>query len=273
MSTEQVSVLVVGLDEGAAQDLATDDGFEVTRIGRLDELDHQVAADAVVLELDGGGPLETLRAARDRAPEAAVVVITGAGRETDGTVAVHAGAEDHLVNDEALPLLLPRAIRYAVAIRRVRRELATVDDATSLPNLRGFAPIAEHHLRMADRAQRPVVFVFVRLSDHEEILATDGADAARTLAADAASVVLEAVRDADVPARIAPDTLVVLLTGAAEGAENTVLSRLVEAIAVHDAGREQPRSLSLAVGTARYEPGSGSGLAEILEGAVRGLGG
>ena len=49
------------------------------------------------------------------------------------------------------------------------------------------------------------------------------------------SLVLEAVRDADVPARISEDTFCVLLTGEARGAEALVLSRLVEAIAVNDA--------------------------------------
>jgi hypothetical protein len=43
-------------------------------------------------------------------------------------------------------------------------------------------------------------------------------------------------------------------------------------MALHDARRDPPRSLKLAVGTARYEPGSGVHLAELLEGALRGLG-
>jgi GGDEF domain-containing protein len=124
---------------------------------------------------------------------------------------------------------------------------------------------------MADRLDKPAVFVFVRLEDHEELLRTEGPEAAETLARDAAEVILDAVRDADLPARIAPDTICVLLTGDADGAESLVLSRLVEAIATHDARRDDPRALSLGVGTARYEPGSGTTLAEILESAVRGL--
>ena len=162
-------------------------------------------------------------------------------------------------------------MRYAAGMQRARRELSTVDEATKLPNLRGFAAIAEHYVRMADRLGQPAVFVFVRLDDHDELLRTEGPDAADDLARDAAAVILEAVRDSDLPARIAPDTICVLLTGTAEGAESLVLSRLVEAIATHDARRQQPRALSLGVGTARYEPGSGTTLAEILESAVRGL--
>jgi diguanylate cyclase (GGDEF)-like protein len=264
-------VTLVGLTDEEARTIGEDDGFIVTRVASLDDLPDDAAPEAVVLPLEGPGPLDALRTARAAAPEAALVVLTDASSSSDGTVAVHAGAEDHLVRDATLPALLPRAVRYAVVMQRVRRDLATIDPATELPNLRGFAAIAEHHVRMADRLDKPAVFVFVRLEDHEELLRTEGPEAAETLARDAAEVILDAVRDADLPARIAPDTICVLLTGDADGAESLVLSRLVEAIATHDARRDDPRALSLGVGTARYEPGSGTTLAEILESAVRGL--
>lgn len=268
MGTQTVSVALVGLDTDVERLLEREDGFDVRAVASVAET---AGADVVVLGIDAA-PLDALRVVRASAPDAAVVVVTDPAVAADGAIALHAGAEDHLLRDELLPALLPRAIRYAVAVRAVRRDLATIDEATKLPNLRGFGAIAQHHLRMADRSTRPVVFVFVRLEDHAELLRTLGPDAADDLARDAAAVVLDAVRDSDVPARLSPDTIAVLLTGDAEGAETIVLSRLVEAMAVHDASRERPRSLALAVGTARYEPGSGSDLASLLEGAVRGLG-
>src|SRR5207247_7892499 len=115
-------------------------------------------------------------------------------RRADGAVAMHAGVEDHLVRDELLGPLLPRSIRYAVATRRMRRELAANDEVTSLPTLRGFAPIAEHHLRMADRAGQPVVFVFVRVEDLNSLQAAPGRGAADELARDAAGGVLNTAR-------------------------------------------------------------------------------
>ena len=271
MITEPIDVLLVGLTDDEAASLLDDDGFTATRAGSLDEAEAVPDAGAVVLALAGDGPLEALRRARGLAPNAAIVVVSDDARAADATVALHAGAEDQLPRDATLATLLPRAVRYAVGMRRVRQELATKDDVTELPNLRGFAAIAEHHVRMADRLNEPVVFVFVRLEDHDRILREDGADAAEALARDAAGVILEAVRDSDLPARIAPDTICVLLTGAAGGAESLVLSRLVEAIATHDARSDEPRALALGVGTARYEPGSGATLADILSGAVRGL--
>jgi diguanylate cyclase (GGDEF)-like protein len=270
MITEPVNVALIGLTDEEARTISDDDGFVVSRVAALDAMPAD-PPDAIVLALEGPGPLDALRTARTAAPDAAVVVVTDPANEADGTIALHAGAEDHLPRDATLPTLLPRAVRYAVGMQRVRRELATVDAATELPNLRGFAAIGEHHLRMADRLSQPAVFVFVRLEDHGEVLRASGPEAADALARDAASVILDAVRESDLPARIASDTICVLLTGDAEGAESLVLSRLVEAIATHDTRRDDPRALSLGVGTARYEPGSGATLAEILESAVRGL--
>lgn len=271
MITEPIDVLLIALTDDEAASILDDDGFTTTQVGSLDEAAGAPDAGAVVLALEGDGPLEALRRARGLAPNAAIVVVSDDAHAADATVALHAGAEDQLPRDATLATLLPRAVRYAVGMRRVRQELATKDDVTELPNLRGFAAIAEHHVRMADRLNEPVVFVFVRLEDHDRILREEGTDAADTLARDAAGVILEAVRDSDLPARIAPDTICVLLTGAADGAESLVLSRLVEAIATHDARSDEPRALSLGVGTARYEPGSGTSLADILGGAVRGL--
>jgi len=272
MLTGPVSVLVVGLGDADVASLAREDGFDVRGVPTIE---GRSGVDAVVISLESDAPLETVRRIRTLEPDAAVVVVTDAGREADGVVAMHAGVEDHLVRDELFRPLLPRAIRYAVATRRMRREFATNDDATALPTLRGFAPIAEHHLRMADRAGEAVVFVFVRVEELDpRRAALDKLDKeeADELARDAAGVVLDSVRDSDVPGRIAPDTFCILLTGEAEGAETTVLSRLVEAMAVHDARRDRPRALQLSVGTARYEPGSGLHLAELLEGAIRQLG-
>ena len=270
MVRDPISILVVGIDEELQDELAQEEGFSVERVESLDGR-RPADIDAVVLALADGAPLESLRVLRAIAPSAAVVVVTDPEHAADGTVALHAGADDHVIRG-AIPLgLLPRAIRYAVSVRRLRRELSTRDADTGLPNLLGFAPIAEHHLRMADRARTPVVFLFIRLEGLGEVAAASDDDDEAASARDAAALVLEAVRDADVPARIAPDTFCVLLTGEARGAETLVLSRLVEAIAQHDARLDEPRPIALALGSALYDPEHPSTFAQILEMADRRL--
>ncbi len=264
MTQPNLHVLLIGLDAALSEELAHEDGFTLEHAEGLAGVSDAPVADAVVLALEGEAPLEALGILRAYAPDAAVLVVTGPDRDTDGTVALHAGAEDHLVLGAIPPGLLSRAVRYAVAQRRLHRELATQDEATGLPNLRGFAAIAEHHLRMADRARTPVVFLFVRIDGFAELAASLGPESTDELARDAAEVLLEAVRDSDLPARIAPDTFCVLLTGEARGAEALVLSRLVEAIALNDARRQRPRQLSLSVGSALYDPEQPATLEQLL---------
>lgn len=269
MLTDPLTVLLIGPGDDLAAELSAEAGLTVETSASLgDGLAMAARADAVVVVLQDAGPLETLEALRLHAPDAAVLVVTPSGRETEGTVALHAGAEDHLAADDLPRGLLSRAIGYAVANRRLRRELSTTDEDTGLPNLRGFVPIAEHHLRLADRTGTPVVFLFVRL---EGLEASKDAQEVHERVSETAGVLLEAVRDADVAARVGPGTFCVLLTGEAKGAEGLVLSRLVEAIAVHDARGDSPHDLSVSVGTALYDPEQGGTLESILAAAQRGL--
>jgi diguanylate cyclase (GGDEF)-like protein len=265
---DAIRVLLVGTGDGFGSDLERD-GFEVARIPDLAALGPGSDQDAVIVALNDVGPLEALETLRLKTPAAAVIVLTTAGNESDGAVALHAGADDHLVQGSIAEGLLPRAVRYAVERRRMRRELATIDEPTRLPNLRGFVAIAEHQLRMADRAGTPLVLLFMRF-DEPEGAETPPAHVDER-AVEASDVLISAIRDADLPARIADDTFCVLLAGDARGAEVTVLSRLVEAIAVHDARSTHPRPISLSIGSAIYDPSDPVGLEDLLEAAEAGM--
>jgi PleD family two-component response regulator len=225
--------------------------------------------EAALARLDAGG-IDVLLLALDGTPDAyssvrghradvPVVVISEPGEQGEAEAAVRGGAEDRITRGELPDSMVPRLLRNAVERHRLRRQLRDleiVDEPTGLPNLRGFTPIAEHHLRMADRTKVPVVFLFVRLGDTADV-------------ADAAEVLRQAVRDADVPARVADDTFCVLLTGGAQGAEAIVLSRLIEAIAVANARPDRDLPLSLDVGSTLYEPEHPATLDEMIAEATR----
>jgi diguanylate cyclase len=266
---DAIRVLLIGTDDGFGSELE-DEAFELARIPDLAALGPGSDQDAVIVALDDLGPLEALETLRLKTPTAAVLVVTAAGNEADGAVAIHAGAEDHLVRGSIADGLLPRAVRYAVDRRRFRRELATIDERTRLPNLRGFVAIAEHQFRMADRAGTPLVLLFVRF-EAADAAAGERETAPNDLAVDAAEVLISAIRDADLPARIAEDTFCVLLSGDAEGAEVAVLSRLVEAIALREAKSDDPQPLAMSVGSAIYDPARPTGLEDLLAAAEAGL--
>jgi PleD family two-component response regulator len=260
--TDGSIVLVVDAHEGA--DLIAE---ELTRVGMsverapdldacLDRLDRG-GVDVLLLALNGA--LDAFTAVRGHVADVPIVVVNEPGQEANAEAAVRAGAEDRLTRGELPDSMVPRLLRHAVERHRLRRQLSELeiaDAATGLPTLRGFRPIAEHHLRMADRTGEPVVFLFVRLDDAADV-------------SDAADVLRQAVRDADVPARVAEDTFAVLLTGSARGAEAMVLSRLIEAIAVTNAHPDRERPLSLDVGTSMYDPERPVTLDEIVAEAAQ----
>lgn len=273
MSAGSLRVVLVGPVEPEVEEELGREGFTVRRARSVADLaPDENEFDAVVLTLPAERPLETYSVVRSGAPNAPIIVLTTSGHEVDGIAAVRAGAEDHVPAVALVPGLLPRAVRYAVDQHRLRRELRSLeitDPLTGLPNLRGLIPVAEHLFRMADRARQPVVLVFVQLDDLDAIRTELGPGEADRILVDAAQVILEGVRDADFPARATDDTFCVLLTGDAEGAEVTVLSRLVESIAQGNARADRARPLSLSIGSALYDPASPMSMEGIIETARR----
>ena len=100
---------------------------ELVLAARLDEARQAVAAsafDVVLLDLslpDAHG-LETVSQMLQAAPEVAIVVLSGLDDESVATQAVQAGAQDYLVKGHTEPVLLSRALRYAVQRKQLERE-------------------------------------------------------------------------------------------------------------------------------------------------------
>lgn len=233
-------------------------------LARLEEGGVDVVFVALALGAEAVGSI------RGRAPE---VPIVAEADDAEAVAALEAGAHD-VVPPEADAATVRRAIRYATSLHRLEGELhrhRVVDELTGLYNARGFEHLAEHHLRLADRMQEPVVLVFVQLDDLTRVSETHGAAEGPRLLAETAEVLRRAVRDSDVLARVGTDAFCVLLTGNAAGAEALVLSRLVEAVAARNARSGRTTPLSLSVGAARYDPARPVPLAELMAEASRRL--
>ena len=268
----EAHALLVGVPDPSIGEELRREGFRVSQVSSAPEVLPAPGVDVVILGLTAERPLETYSVTRSAVPDTPIVVLTEPGREGDGEAAVRAGAEEHLARDSIPSSLLPRILRYVIdqhRIRRELRELEVTDVLTGLPNLRGFLPVAEHHFRIADRARRPVVLLFVQLDEVEEVRTELGVVAAEELVLDAAQVILDGVRDADYPARVTDDTFCILLTGEGGGAEAVVLSRLVESIAVRGARGDRLRPLSLSIGSALYHPEHPASIEGIIETARR----
>jgi serine phosphatase RsbU (regulator of sigma subunit) len=114
------------------------------------------------LALPDASGLDAVRALRDVAPEAAIVVLTGLKDDDHGASAVAAGAQDYLTKGSADGRLLMRAARYAVERRRaeaaaLRLREATIREEENRRLERGLLPVplvADPHVRIAS-AYRP----------------------------------------------------------------------------------------------------------------------
>jgi len=258
------ALLAVGVDPGAMDGFVLETADDL--LGALAHLaDGWVDVVLVSLELPDATGTDVIRSLRERAPD--VPVIGVAAGDADPAEAIDAGASD-VLPEGAGSELVERALRYAASIREMRAEmhrLQVVDERTGLYNARGFEQLATHHLQLADRSKRPVVLVFVRLED------AGGAELDEAVAG-AAEALRSAVRDSDVVARVGADAFCVLLTGDAAGAESIVLSRVVEAVAAHNARQGHGR-LSLSVASAAYDPENPVGLEELIAEAGRRMGG
>ncbi len=125
-NAEQIQVLLVEDDDGDAllvEELLHESGARtaVARARTIAEAGKLIGETACVL-LDLGLPdsqgLDGLRWLLQRAPNAAVVVLTGLADEHLGEEAVRAGAQDYVVKGDVTGSELSRVLRYAMERRR-----------------------------------------------------------------------------------------------------------------------------------------------------------
>jgi signal transduction histidine kinase len=103
------------------------DSFEITHLVRMsDAVNHLAKATVDIALLDMGLPdahgLDTVRRAREVAPDVPVIVLTGLDDEALAAEAMKEGAQDYLIKDQIETRALPRALRHAIERHRMQIE-------------------------------------------------------------------------------------------------------------------------------------------------------
>lgn len=106
-------------------------------------------------------------------------------------------------------------LKAEVTIRR----LSLTDELTGLHNRRGFFLLAEQQLKIAQRTQTPCCLVFADVDGLKQINDTWGHDTGDQLIIEAAQILMQTFRDADIVARLGGDEFVALIPACSNNAD------------------------------------------------------
>lgn len=152
------------------------------------------------------------------------------------------------------------------------RESAMTDELTSLFNRRGFMTLADKLLRITVRDKTDLLLVYVDFDNLKWINDTLGHTVGDQALIEAATLLADTFRLADIVARIGGDEFVILCTdNSALGNEETILARLSENIKKTNIISTRQYPLSLSVGVGRHEHLDPCSIDELIRRADRAM--
>lgn len=232
--------------------------------------------DAILLDLDLPDSLgvETYSSLACAVPAVPIVTLIRATDEAVGLEAVQLGAQDTLVKSHLNADGLGRAIRCAVERHRVvaaLRGLSLTDELTGLFNRRGFATIAQGHLRLASRTGQRFLLLFADLDGLKTINDTYGHHEGDHALMRVAEVLRRTFRQSDVVARYGGDEFAILALDASGDLGETIRRRLAANLTEANTAGEKPYRLGLSLGTIPFDGRFDEPLGALLARADRAL--
>ena len=209
--------------------------------------------DLILLDLtlpDARG-LDTLHRLRERYAFAPVVLLTAVEDPEVEASALRVGAQDFLGKDELTARTLRRVVRYAMERHRAQLDLlrlSTRDELTGLLNRRGFLMSAEPVARVAERSGRSFVVFFADLDGLKAINDAHGHHAGDEALRDAAWILTQTFRTADIIGRMGGDEFAVMAPDAGVDSVEIMLRRLAKWQEERNREPDRPYPVTLSVG-------------------------
>ncbi len=135
------------------------------------------------------------------------------------------------------------------------QKLAIMDELTGLYNRRGFFTLAVQHIHLAQRVKKGVLLIFADIDGMKTINDTLGHGQGDQALIDAAGVLKQTYRSADIIARVGGDEFAILAVTGARPETGSLPERLSEQIANFNATHQRPYKLSFSTGMAHWPPG------------------
>lgn len=247
--------------------------FDIIRVESFKEAKdklHKDFYDIILLDLtlpDSIG-LDTLKKIYAEASETPIIVLTSLNDQYVAIKAVKEGAQDYLVKGQFNANLLLRSIHYSIERHKMLvalRSMALIDQLTSLYNRRGFLNLANHHIQLAKRKKRNLLFIYSDLDNFKYINDNFGHLAGDEVLKDTSLILKEVFRESDIIARFGGDEFVVLATDVKKEDKDVIINRLNKKIKDYNNMKIRQYNLSLSIGAVFYEPGNIEDIEDILD--------
>ena len=262
MESSHYKILVVDDKESIRKLIATmlsQKGHQcVTANNGLEALDKIMEAkfdalitDIAMPEMDGITLTKELSKHYQNLP---VMVMTGYTEEYSAKTAITSGAREFIRKPFSISEFLIRFDKMMCDRKGEETLLALslTDELTGLYNRRRFFVLTEQYLKVAIRAKKRSLLLYIDMDDLKWINDHCGHNAGDQALMDLGSILKKTFRESDIIARIGGDEFVILLESTDENDE-MLITRLDENIRDYNAKVSQDYRLSISVGAAQFD--------------------
>ena len=237
------------------------DGIEALEIIKKNSFDSAVI-DIVMPRMDG---ITLTRELVNLHPDLPIMVMTGHADEHSAESAIAAGAREFIKKPFSIDEFI---LRFGKMMRDHKGEeallaLSLTDELTGLYNRRRFFVLTEQYLKVAIRAKKRSLLLYIDMDDLKWINDHCGHSDGDQALIDLGSILKKTFRESDIIARIGGDEFVVLLESTDENNE-MLITRLYESIRDYNAKVSQDYKLSISVGAAQFDPEYPISIDELL---------
>lgn len=281
MITETFQVLLLEDDPISAKittrmlDRKGEGRFFVTRRARLDETlealrdgDYDIVlSDLNVPDSEG---LKTLAAIAAVAPDVPVVALTATDGDEIGIRAVQLGAQDFLVKGDFNEAALLRSLLHSMErhrLQRTIRELAIIDELTSLYNRRGFNSLAPGAFARGIETEDQGFICYFDLDRFKQINDRLGHQMGDEALVEFAAALRNVFRKDTILARMGGDEFVAMGVELRPGQVEETVNDLVALLAEHNAQPDARFALETSAGFTRFGRGETRSLDELIAAA------